>query len=600
MEKTEDLTPAERDMCICPGSVIPPDRRAAIFQTLLDGLRESDTRVVIDPGNDDLVLVGVAAVDWPGLSSIVLSELHHYGWNLDLLEGFTVEDQGSRRGFIIAGIRDPDPSRRLRFIEDASRMENLLSRLALGSAGTVSLLSRAAERLEKYEEVRQEMENLYDGPIPPGILGEKGELVLFISSRSDEYLSERKASDLAWIVMANFQLVGEVRSSGGKAKFRLRNLRTTREHLTGINIAGFERDISFHGCVTALTHAWTGASIRHQRRYTTRDGIICIRIEMTGPSGLSATRDDQAVIRDSLRRLLVSHELERLERIHRYGGGEHYARALIPLLLEECGTTGMNQAYIAMVSSTTFEAQLKLIVVTIQPDADQHDRKILDLVGMVNSCEGLSVTSFKSPSNFDSRWVDILNIAVKKESYQEMEGAYRDVKLAIESSFGKFRDFDRGMRLNDVRQLAEIREKLDDLPDNLITDFYYRIEDFLRASAGADELVIQIRLAFESITAYRESNGEKSGPFVRDVYSGQRKLATLVCCVVRGKEQVSLKDFLETVRDYSVNASLIDWSGVSAMLLRIQDKGRGLDEKAIEDILGKLRLHCPSSEHGTS
>lgn len=601
MDSIEGKALDKGDMCICPGSIIPPARRSAIFEALLAGLKVSPTMVVVDQSEDGLVLVGVAAVDWPGLSSIVLGELHHYGWNLDVLEGFAVEDDGPRRGFVITGIHELEPERRLRFAADASRMADLLSRLALGSAGTVSLLSRAAERLEKFEEVRQELEKLYEhGPVPPGILGEKGELVLFISSRSDEYLSERKAFDLAWIVQANFQLVNEVRSSGGTSKFRMRNLRTTREHLTGINIAGFERDISFQGCVTALTHAWSGATIRHQRRYTTRDGIICIRIEMTGPAGMSATRVEQAVIRRTLSRLLVSHELERLERIHRYGGGEHYARALIPLLLEECGSTGMSQAYIAMVSSTTFEAQLKLVLVTVQPDSETHDRNIIDLVGHVNANAGLSVTSFKSPSNYDMKWVDILNIAVRKEDYAELEGAFRDVKRAIESSFGKFRDFDRGMRLNDVRQLTEIRAKLDDLPDNLITDFYYRIEDFLRASAEVDELAAHIRLAFDAITAYNESAGRISGPHVKDVFAGSRKLATLVCCVVRGKEQVSFESFLETVRHFTVNASLIDWSGVSAMLLRIQDKGHGLDEASTEDVLGKLRLHCPSASHGTS
>ena len=583
------------DFCICPGSILPPERRSRIFDALVSGLRETDTKVVVDQEEDDLVLVGVAAVDWPGLSSIVLSELHHCGWNLDVLEGFAVGEEESRRGFVITGIREKDPARRLRFAADANRMADLLSRLALGSAATVSLLSRAAERLERFEQVRQELEKLYEGgPIPPGILGDEGELVLFVSSRSDEYLSERKASDLAWTVMANFQLVNEVRASGGSSRFRIRNLRTKREHLTGINIAGFERDISFQGCVTALTHAWTGATIRHQRRYTTRDGIICIRIEMTGPAGMSATRTEQAVIRKTLGRLLVSHELERLERIHRYGGAEHYARALIPLLLEECGSTGINQAYIAMVSSTTFEAQLKLVLVTTGTDPETHDRKVIDLVGQVNSCGGLSVTSFKSPSRLEGRWVDILNVSVRKEDYAELEGAYRDVKRSIESSFGTFRDFDRGMRLNDVRQLTDIRRRLEDLPDNLVTDFYYRIEDFLRASAEVDELADHIRLAFDSITAYAESGEIECGPRVKDVLVGGRRLATLVCCVVRGKDEASFGSFLESVKKYSVNASLIDWSGVSAMLLRIQDRGHGLDERAREEVLEEIARHCPS------
>jgi len=548
-----------------------------------------DTKVVIDRKDDDpLVLVGVGAVDWPGLATVVLSELHHSGWNLDVLEGFALRSEGIRRGFVITGIRDDDASRRDDFVKDAKRMANLLANLAQGRAGTVSLLSRAAERLERFEEVREAVEALYgEKKVPPGILGEKGELVLFISSRSDEYLAERRASDLAWIIKTNFQLVSLVRSSSGKPQFAIKNLKTTREHLTGINIAGFERDISFQNCVTALTHAWYGASIRHQRRYTTRDGIISIRIEMTGPSGLSATRAEQTVIKRSLKKLLVSHELEKLKRIYRYGGGEHYARALIPLLIKESETTGINQAYIAVASSTTFEAQLKLVLVTDQPDADTHDSKIIELVGGINSIKGLAVVSFRSPSNYRDIWVDILNITVEREDFAEMEDAYRGIKLAIEQHFGQFRDFDRGMRLNDVRQLKEIRERLSDIPDNVITDFYYHIEDFLRASISVDELSEHIRLVYDSISNFLASRGVQGPPTSMDVMSDGRKVATLVC-MVSDSDTVGFQHLLEAVKEYKVNVSVIEWSGVSAILFRIQKDNHGLSEEGIRELTERL------------
>lgn len=573
----------------CPGSIIPSDRRSAIFNELLEMNRTCDTKVVIDQReDDDLVLVGVGAVDWPGLATVVLSELHHSGWNLDLLEGFALQSDGIRRGFVITGIRDDDSARRDAFVRDARKMANLLANLAQGRAGTVSLLSRAAERLERFEEVREALETQFeDGFVPPGILGEQGELVLFISSRSDEYLAERRAGDLAWIIKTNFQLVSQVRSSSGKPQFAIKNLRTSREHLTGINIAGFERDISFQNCVTALTHAWYGASIRHQRRYTTRDGIISIRIEMTGPTGLSATRAEQTVIKRSLKKLLVSHELEKLKRIYRYGGGEHYARALIPLLIKESQTTGMNQAYIAVVSSTTFEAQLKLVLVTSQPDSGTHDSKIIDLVGRVNGMKGLAVVSFRSPSNYSDIWVDILNITAEREDFAEMEDAYRGIKLAIEGTFGQFRDFDRGMRLNDVRQLREIRDRLGEIPDNVITDFYYHIEDFLRASTTVEELALHIKLVYDSISSFMGSRGASGAPDTMQVMEDGRNVATLIC-MVSDSDTPGFQHLLEAVKDYRVNISVIEWSGVSAILFRLQKEGRGLPEEDVSAIVKRL------------
>lgn len=573
----------------CPGSIIPADRRSAIFNELLEMEKTCETKVVIDrKKNDDLVLVGVAAVDWPGLATVVLSELHHSGWNLDVLEGFALKSEYVRRGFVITGIRDDDVKRQEDFVSDARRMASLLANLAKGRAGTVSLLSRAAERLEKFEQVRESLENLYSQKsVPPGILGERGELVLFISSRSDEYLAERKSSDLAWIIKTNFQLVSMVRTSSGKPQFAIKNLRTTREHLTGINIAGFERDISFQNCVTALTHAWYGASIRHQRRYTTRDGIISIRIEMTGPSGLSATRAEQTVIKRSLKKLLVSHELEKLKRIYRYGGGEHYARALIPLLIKESESTGMNQAYISVVSSTTFEAQLKLVLVTGKLDSNVHDNRIIELVGALNSIKGLSVVSFRSPSSYGDIWVDILNITMEREDFAEMEDVYREIKLAIEDNFGQFRDFDRGMRLNDVRQLKEIRDNLVEIPDNVITDFYYHIEDFLRASVSVDELSEHIKLVYDSITSFLNSQMEPETPTALDIVDDGRKVATLIC-MVSDSDSVGFQHLLEAVREYKVNVSVIEWSGVSAILFRIQKEGRGLEPEALSEVMEKL------------
>jgi hypothetical protein len=314
---------------------------------------------------------------------------------------------------------------------------------------------------------------------------------------------------------------------------------------------------------------------------------------MTGPSGLSATRAEQTVIKRSLKKLLVSHELEKLKRIYRYGGGEHYARALIPLLIRESETTGLNQAYIAVVSSTTFQAQLKLVLVSRQPDSDTHDEKIIDLVGSINSIRGLAVVSFRSPSNYDQAWVDILNISVEREDFAEMEDAYRGIKLAIEEHFGQFRDFDRGMRLNDVRQLKEIRSRLSDIPDNVITDFYYHIEDFLRASISVDELSEHIRLVYDSISSFLTSRGELHPPSSLDIMQSGRKIATLIC-MVSDSETVGFQHLLEAVKEFKVNVSIIEWSGVAAILFRIQKNGTGLSSDELENVTQRL-ISCRNS-----
>ncbi len=577
----------------CPRSIITGPRRKRVVCELLSEAERGNkgARVVVDSDDSDLVLVGVTALDWPGIATIVLSELHHCGWNLDLMEAFTADFEGMRYGFVITGIRDSDSERRDKFVSDASRIEGLLTRLAEGRAGTVSLLSRAAERLEKFEDVRQELVSLYKGEPPDDVIGAKGELVLFISSRSDEYLRERKSNDLAWMIKTNFELVNRVRSSSGKAVFRFRNLKTTREHLTGINIAGYERDISFQNVVTALSFAWPGSAIKHQRKYTTSDGIVSIRVEMSGPSGLSATKDELSHIRKSLQKLLVANELEKLKKIHRYGGREHYARALIPLLLRECESTKLNQAYIALLSTSTFQAELKLLLVSHVRSEKKHDNLVISLVGRIDSYEGLMVVSFKSPSSYGTRWVDILDITVQREELTDLETAYEAIKQSVETTFGRFRDFDMGMRLNDVSQLKEIRKQLRDIPESVITDFYYRLEDFLRAAAPVEELISHIRLAFEDLSKLLHEGEQKTGPSWIEICRGDNAVATLFCCVKMGKAD-AFHDLLEAVKEFSITASVIEWSGAAAVLLRLQDNEHALDEKTRERVIRTLRKTC--------
>ncbi|MBD3370974.1 hypothetical protein GF402_11525 [Candidatus Fermentibacteria bacterium] len=582
---------------VCPGHVVPSEKRREIIDKLVEAEMPTGANVYVDKEESELVLLGVTAVDWPGLATIVLSELHHLGWNLEVLEGFAVYDNSTRRGYVITGIRNTDPERSRKFREDADRVKDLLLRLAEGHEGTVSLLGRATERLERFEEVCQALEKLYgDKEIPLELYGEKGEIVLFLSARSDQYLAERKPADLAWIVKTNYELVRSVREKGGKPAFKIRNLKTRREHLTGINIAGFERDISFQSCLMALQHGWNGATVKHQRRYTTDDGITSIRIEMTGPTGLSATREEQSRIRKTLKKLLVSHELEKLRRIHRYGGRESYARAIIPLLLRECESSCEPQAYIARVATSTFHAELKLLMVSIAADRKLHDKKAIDLVKGIDSKDGLTVASFKSPSGYGEKWVDIIDITIERDRYTEIEEAYNDIKEVIGQVFGKFRDFDMGMRLNDVSKVKELKSMLTDVPDHMVTDFYYRLEDFLRASAPIEDLARHVKLAFDSLSELFREGRDYVAPSYVPLGEEDDPTATLFCCTRSGPAGW-FHDLLEVVSDYRVTASVVEWSGASAVLLRVQkEDGGGLSEEEIEEVLSGLSAHCCGAE----
>ncbi len=590
MDNGKDML-SKRPYCVgdtCPVVVIPARRRESIYMSLLDSSK--DVSLVVDVA-DGLALLGVSALDWAGLASVVLGELHHEGWNLDLLEGFTVDHKGARRGIIITGIIIGDHQERgEKFRRDSGKLSNLLERLAVGRAGIISLLNRSSDRVETYEGILEELDRIYYGDIPEEITGENGQLVLFISSRSDQYLLARKHADLAWIVKTNYDLLEKVRNKGGTPFYRIRNIRAVGEHLTGINIVGYERDISFQNLITTLSVAWPGATVRHQRRYTTSDGIVSIRVEMTGPNGMSASREELKLIREYLRKLLVSRGIDRLHAIHHYGGTEHIGRALLPLLIKECRSTGMNQAYIAMESITTFNAELKMLLVTLgenQGDIKDHDSRILTLVRELSSQRGIGVKSFKSPSRREDVWVDVFDFVVEREQFDQMEDAYSMVKQVVKDSFGEFRDFDQGMRLNDVNRLETIRKILSDLPETVVTDFYYSLEDFMRASVPEEEVAAHIRLAFDTISALIPEQGQATRLTFREVPGKKGVVATLICCARRGDCR-NMDALLATVRDFTVTASIIRWSGVVSVVLRVQESGHGLSPETRESVLKSI------------
>ncbi len=604
-------TPGKGSVCdmkelldgVCPGSCIPETTRARIYARLIEESRAAGNlpTVTVETDEDDFAILAVTAADWPGLATICLSAMQYRGWNLDFVEAFAVTDGDVRRGFVFAGIRDGDKARRSRFGEDSLMMQGFLEKLAEGRSDTLSLMARASERLEIYEKVKAQVKaHFKDRPVPEALGGPNGELILFISSRSDEYLRERKPEDLAHMVITNLELVQGVRARRGRALFKIRNIRTTREHLTGINIAGYERDISFQDSLTALSFAWPGATIRHQRRYTTGDGIISIRIEMSGPSGLAASREELRKMSETLQRLLVRNELERLKKIRRYGGREHYARALIPLLLKECETTRLSQVYIALETTSTFVAELKILLVVSADGIEEHDGKILALVGSIDRLEGMAVVSFKSPSNYGQKWVDLLDVTVQRDAYPEIEDAYDAIKKSMEETIGLFRDFDMGMRLNDVKQLREIRDLLPDIPDSAVTDFYYCLEDFLRASAPVEELALHIRLAFETMSDALRAGKEFIPPASVTVVNEGVPVASLFCCVLPERAH-TFQVLLDAVKEYRVTASLIDWSGLHSVLLRVHDRGGPLPGDGVDKVLSDLADICrriPGDESG--
>jgi len=69
---------------------------------------------------------------------------------------------------------------------------------------------------------------------------------------------------------------------------------------------------------------------------------------------------------------------------------------------------------------------------------------------------------------------------------------------------------------------------------------------------------------------------------------GDRNPASLICLVC-DSEMVAFQHLLEVVKEYSVNVSIIEWAGASAILLRMQEQDKGLSRDALDAVIDKLK-----------
>ena len=54
-------------------------------------------------------------------------------------------------------------------------------------------------------------------------------------------------------------------------------------------------------------------------------------------------------------------------------------------------------------------------------------------------------------------------------------------------------------------------------------------------------------------------------------------------------EVIVFQHLLEAVKEYTVNVSIIEWAGVSAILFRIQKNEKALDDDELHSVIKKLK-----------
>jgi hypothetical protein len=587
--------------------IFPLNREQAMFIGLMEKWRKvKDGKTVVRISQlkkrkkfPSTVSFGVLGSDWPGLSESCIGVLHQKGYNIGFAKGMVVEHRGQQLGVVIMAVEVTSQQELDRLAADRDYLAETLSKSSIGSLAKAYLIAREGRRLETYSRVIEAIEKRCPPDELEELLGRRGEAVMFFASRPEEYVYERKVEDLVDQIIANSRFLKKVRETGGRPQVWIKNLKTRREHLTGITVAGYDREFSLNDCLEAIEHAVPDFKRKFNKEFTTQDGITVYRLEICNSKDRPYSRDQIRHIRKALMQMATSKKFQRARWTDAPGGFEHYIRAIIPLLLTEYRCSGIPQVYLSIAKSTDFYLEFKIIII-LSGSRNAQEKKIFALVDALESVPGMSVLSSKPPRMMGSEGFNVIDLQVDLDRFRDRRSVYQAIKDQLSGRIGQFRDFDEGMRILETQKLNQVRDHFRRTSEDLVREFYYGLEDFYRVSATVEELVELIRMGMR--VQRKLARSEK--PFViegRNVPAGPAGGSDLITLVgiASDLQTPSFKTCLGALSEYEVTMSRVQREEATVLLLRVAENGRALDGKGLKRLNRRLReslISCTLSD----
>ncbi|KPL19235.1 MAG: hypothetical protein AMJ92_04350 [candidate division Zixibacteria bacterium SM23_81] len=577
--------------------IFPISQEQAIFVGLMEKWRKvKDQKTVVyvsrieETGSfPTTVSFGVLGSDWPGMSDSCIGVLHQRGWNVDFAKGMVVEQRGQQLGVVIMAVVVTTAEELNRLSQEKDSLVEALSKASIGSLAKAYLIARESRRLETYSRVIEAIEKQCPPEDLEALLGRRGEVVMFFASRPEEYIHERDIKDLVEQIITNYHFLQRVRESGGRPQVRIKNLKTVREHLTGITLAGYDREISLNDCLDAIEHAVPGFKRKFNKEFTTPDGITVYRLEITDKRDRALSREQIRHIRKALLQMATSKKFQRAKWTEATGGFEHYARAIIPFLLKEFRSSNIPQVYLSVGKATDFFLEFKIIII-LSGTRPTQERDILKCVEALDSVSGLSVLSTNPPRIMGDEGINIINVRADLDVFADRQRIYENIKDQLGQVIGQFRDFDEGIRILETKKLGEVREHFRRTREDLVREFYYRLEDFYRVSASVEELVQQIRMGIRSLRRLAKSQAPFyiEGKNVRFGKGAGERMSTLICIGFDPKSP-AFTGCLGILSDYEVTMSKVEREEATVLLIQLTKDGVGLEAAKLRQVLRELR-----------
>ncbi len=574
-------------------------QRAMVIKLLDDWKKGKDKKILTvtseacqGSGPECVTTFGILGVDWPGFHDTCSGIIHEMGWNIYFTKGFLMKWKDVNLGIILIGILTKTEKEHKEISHQSKIILSKINGAAIGTQAKTYLLSEEIKKLEIYSQVIEHIEKIYKDKDLINIIGLNGEAVKFFAARSRDYIENRKVEDIADQIITNYRFYKKVRKTGNTIHLKILNFETETEGVfTGITVAGPAQMLYLEDCLKTIELTNPNFQLKHNREFTTDDGVSIYRIEFVNSSGQPLTEQEKKKLEKSFDKMVLNKRRDRAQWIKSIGGFEQYARAIIPLLIKETQTTDKPQVYHAVCNTTDLFIDFKVIIV-FKSSKDSRKKVVNTTLDRLSTLKSFNILSVKPPRLYGETSVFIIDLRVSTTDFDNIETIYKIIKEKITSAIGDYRDFDQGMRTIDVTKLKTIRKRLGDIDKTLLRELYYSIEDFFRVSANEIELISHIKIAHKMLTIQNKYKQEIV--VFSDVTNIPSKNGNLIpvaslICISYPLEYELFPKILSILEPYEVTISHLEKNGRDILICRITEDNKALSSPKENDLGKKLK-----------
>lgn len=532
---------------------------------LLNNFRKTNEPYVEINYSENVFSIYVVAKDWAGIMDAVLGIFHDEGYNIHFAYAVATEND---EAIIVLKIKNLKESDIIRLIENKNKLLSLLKTAIKGGFSLTRLLNIGTKKIKIYNEVMDKLKEMCSAEEYKEIVSDNGELMKFILSRSEQYLSERKPEDLAYIVYKSYKLQKEFLKTG-KVQVDVKNYITTREKLTGITLLGYHENVTLDDLLDALKEVIGNYQRKFDKEFITDEGVAVIRLEITDEKGDFIEEEKHALIVNYLKEEFSKPREKRSKFFKIRAGMELYGRILIPYLISEVERTTIPQMLILPEDIETDRIDLRVFI--IFPHSLSCSENIL---AEIIKSKGFLILSMESKIRSEIRVIH-MKLSAQLINFENEMDVYNSLKSAIIKIIPNVRDFDEGMRNLNVQKLNEITQIVGNkVSEKVVKRLFYQYDDVLRLNLSANEIAEEIKLIYNILTRFLSLE--------RNVYDFLITERFNVLSIASKREEVDAEKLISLFDGKLYSFSIFEIYNVGIVVLRFQ---KNVDFSEVVDLV---------------